>query len=67
MIVILTMITLIIVFFLTKGRAGLVISAKSHIEPYIKFDVGDMFGHTDLANNKAFMDAAKSFKKKLHV
>ena len=26
-----------------------------------------MFGHTDLANNKAFMDAAKSFKKKLQV
>jgi hypothetical protein len=26
-----------------------------------------MFGHTDLANNKAFMEAARSFKKKLHV
>jgi hypothetical protein len=35
--------------------------------PYTIFAVGEMFGHTDLSNNKAFMDAARSFKKRLHV
>jgi hypothetical protein len=37
------------------------------LEPYVKIEEGEMFGHTDLANNKAFMEAAKSFKRKLSI
>jgi hypothetical protein len=35
------------------------------LEPYIKIEEGEMFGHTDLANNKTFKEYVSSFKRKL--
>jgi len=57
----------ILVYFITNGKAGLVLKDKTHLEPYVKIEEGEMFGHTDLANNKTFMEAAKSFKRKLSI
>ena len=46
-------ISLSIVYFLTKGKAGYVL-LKYPTKVYIDIEQGDLFGHVDLAYNKAF-------------
>jgi hypothetical protein len=43
----------IIVYFLVKGKAGYVLP-KYPSQVYIEIEQGELFGHVDLANNKAF-------------
>jgi CRP-like cAMP-binding protein len=51
-----------IVFFLSNGKAGYVLS-KYQDKVYKEIEQGDHFGHIDLANTKIFM---KTNKKKVH-
>jgi hypothetical protein len=43
----------IIVYFLVKGKAGYVLP-KYPTQVYIEIEQGELFGHVDLAYNKAF-------------
>ena len=54
-----------IVYFLTKGKAGYVL-LKYSTKVYIEILHGDLFGHVDLALNKAFFKNQKNFKKVLN-
>ena len=57
----------IIVYFLSRGKAGYVLTNPSYQgEVYLEIDEGDLFGHIDLVNTNVFKKGQKSIKNKHH-